>query len=265
MKRVKKSAEPPALEAYRKACPLSEWESMRNDALHGGKAAYDAIVATLEDDQGGICAYCEIKISRDSNTTRVEHFVPKSLKDPSTNWALNWGNLLAVCNGGSQLRSVPGHYLEPHKENLSCDDHKGKVLGVTNSHGVLLDPLSLPAMLPLMYLEHASGKWNIHNANVSSISWLGNTHPTVSSLVEHTIEKVLNLNCDRLVRARLIVLRTIEKEIKRARHAGLDPSVFMANLSMRYLGPKYREFFSVYRFRLGNYAEQYLQSIGFDG
>jgi uncharacterized protein (TIGR02646 family) len=70
---------------------------MRNDALNGGMQTYDAIVAALEADQGGICAYCEIKISRSANTTRVEHFVPKALPDPSINWALNWDNLLATC------------------------------------------------------------------------------------------------------------------------------------------------------------------------
>jgi len=264
MKRVIKSSEPTELKTYRQACPNSEWEVMRNDALHGGKAAYDMIVDMLEADQCGICAYCEIKISRKNNTTRVEHFVPKALRHTRINWGLHWYNLLGVCNGGSQNRSAPGHYLKPQKQNLSCDANKELALGTTFSHPLLLNPLSLPAMQPLMRLDHATGDWRVHEINAKSLRWSSAPHTSGVDLVESSIE-ILNLNCPRLSRARLTVLRSVEKEIKQARLSGLDPSVFMPNLVKRYLGPRFREFFSVYRFRLGDHAETYLQSIGFNG
>jgi uncharacterized protein (TIGR02646 family) len=264
MKRIRKSGEPIELKTYRRTCPASEWGTMRNDALHAGKAAYDAIVAKLEADQGEICAYCEIKISREKHTTRVEHFVPKALQHTRINWALHWYNLLAVCNGGSQNRSVPGHYLEPLKENLSCDAHKQLALGTIFTHPVLLNPLSLPAMQPLMRLDHATGELRVDEANATSLRWPSSPHVSGVILVERSIE-ILNLNCPRLSRARLMVLRALEKEIKQARLKGLNPSFFMPNLVKRYLGPRFREFFSVYRFRLGDHAEIYLHSIGFNG
>jgi TIGR02646 family protein len=264
MKRVAKSNEPEELLTYRQALPLSDWEAMRNDALNGGMQAYDAIVAALEADQGGICAYCEIKISRSTNTTRVEHFVPKALPNPSMNWALSWGNLLATCMGGSQRRNDPHYFVEPLIENLSCDAHKERALGSINCHGVILNPLLLPPLPLLLRLEHSTGHWHVDEAKSIAIHWPGNTHATVGALVDESI-RVLNLNCSRLARARLAILHQLEREIKQASRARLDRSVFMANLCKRYLGPRYHEFFSVYRFRLGEFAEEYLQSIGYNG
>lgn len=264
MKRVAKSDEPEELIAFRQAQPLSEWEGMRNDALNGGIQAYDAIVAELEADQGGICAYCEIKISRSANTTRVEHFVPKALPDPSKNWALDWDNLLATCMGGSQRRNDPRYFLEPLIVNLSCDAHKERALGTINCHGLILNPLFLPAMPFPMRLQHGTGHWHVDEAKANAISMPGNTYKTVGELVDESI-RILNLNCTRLARARLAILHQLEREIQQARKARLDRSVFMVNLCRRYLGPRYREFFSVYRFRLGDFGEEYLQSIGFNG
>jgi len=267
MKRIMKSKEPNALKTYRQACPASSWDAMRNDALHGGKGAYVSIVKTLEADQGGICAYCEIKISRTTNTTRVEHFVPKSLQHPNHpkfNWTLHWFNLIGVCNGGSENRSAPGHYLEPVKDNLSCDAHKERALGAVNSHGWLLNPLALPAMGPLMKIHRFTGHWTVDETNAGTTRWAGNKHVGTEELVDKSIE-TLNLNCPRLVRSRLTVLHSLEREIKRARDAKIDPAVYMGNLCRRYLHPRYSEFFSVYRSRLGAEAEAYLLSIGFNG
>jgi uncharacterized protein (TIGR02646 family) len=240
---------------------------MRDDAMHGGKNAYDSVVATLESDQGGICAYCEIKISRTTNTIRVEHFVPKVMqhpKHPKFNWTLHWFNLIGVCNGGTELRSAPGHFLEPVKENLSCDAHKEQTLGAVNSHGWLLNPLALPSMRPLLKIHRLTGHWIVCRENADTTRWPGNRYASTEALVEKSID-ILNLNCSRLVRNRLKVLHNLEKELKRAREARLDPAVYLVNLCRRYLNPKYSEFFSVYRSRLGSDAEAYLHSISFNG
>jgi hypothetical protein len=77
MKRVAKSDEPQELLAYRQSKPLSAWEGMRNDALSGGMQAYDAIVDSLEADQGLICAYCEIKISRTASPLVLSILFPR--------------------------------------------------------------------------------------------------------------------------------------------------------------------------------------------
>jgi uncharacterized protein (TIGR02646 family) len=240
---------------------------MRNDALNRGKGAYDSIVKTLEDDQGGICAYCEIKISRTTNTTRVEHFVPKSLQHPTHpkfNWTLHWFNLIGVCNGGTERRSAPGHYLEPVKENLSCDAHKEQVISGVNSHGRRLNPLALPSTSPLIKIHRFTGELIVDQANTAATRWAGNKHGSTEALVVKSIE-ILNLNCPRLVRNRLVVLRNLEKELQRAHKAKLDKSVYMVNLCRRYLNPRYSEFFSVYRSRLGADAEGYLKGIGYKG
>ena len=240
---------------------------MRNDALHDGKNAYDSIVARLEADQGGICAYCEIKISRTSYTTRVEHFVPKALqhpKHPKFNWTLHWYNLMGVCNGGTELRSATGHYLEPVKENVSCDAHKERALRPVNSHGWLLNPLALPSMIPLMKIHRFTGHWIVDKANAGTTRWAGSKYVSTEVLVEKSIE-ILNLNCPRLIRSRLKVLHNLEREIKLARDAKLDPAVYMVNICKRYLSPRYSEFFSVYRSRLGADAEAYLTNIGYNG
>lgn len=115
-----------------------------------------------------------------------------------------------------------------------------------------------------MRIEHSTGHWHVDEEKACAISMPFNTHAAIGELVDESI-RILNLNCTRLARARLAILHQLEREIQQARKAGLDKSVFMVNLCRRYLGPRYREFFSVYRFRLGEFAEEYLQSIGYNG
>ena len=100
MKRIFKSPEPPCLNDYREANPADSWERMRNNAHGFGQAVYDCLAELALYDQGGLCAYCELDVSRQLNTFRVDHFVAKSLSNISTNWGLEWENMLGCCKGG---------------------------------------------------------------------------------------------------------------------------------------------------------------------
>lgn len=85
-----------------------------------------------------------------------------------------------------------------------------------------------------------------------------------NQLVENTI-RVLNLNCDRLNEERRKVLFSIEHEKKKARKRNQRPSTFLSSLAERYFSEKWPRFFTTRRILLGKYAEDYLQSISFNG
>ena len=130
MKHVLKGAEPPTLAFYAQAAPKSSWEQMRDDPYFQGQQAYQDCRSACITDQKGLCAYCEIDIrDNDPLKCRIEHFHPKSDQTTAHNWALDWQNMLAVCNGGSiEYLTASGFYLPPRQANLSCDAHKDRMI-----------------------------------------------------------------------------------------------------------------------------------------
>ena len=64
-------------------------------------------------EQHGICAYCMRRIRMD-NHSRVEHIVPLS---SSKDQAIDYNNMLGVCDGGEKITGNQGHIL-------CCDAHK---------------------------------------------------------------------------------------------------------------------------------------------
>lgn len=156
MKRVLKGDEPVTLTTYRNAAPLSSWEQMKTDPHNGGQQAYADCRRDGIQDQKGLCAYCEIDI-RDNNPLkcRVEHFHPKSDTITSHNWALDWQNMLTVCNGGNNPHIAnSGFHLKPTDENLSCDAHKDRMIQTKrlakDCEGWILNPLQLEAFPSLL-------------------------------------------------------------------------------------------------------------------
>lgn len=73
----------------------------------------NAIKEILLHEQHGICAYCMRRIRMDGYS-RVEHLVPLS-KDK--NKAIDYSNMLGVCDGGERISGNQGHIL-------CCDAHK---------------------------------------------------------------------------------------------------------------------------------------------
>lgn len=64
-------------------------------------------------EQRGLCAYCMRRISPDIHS-RIEHWMPLS-KDKEK--AIDYNNMLGVCDGGEKMISRQGHIL-------CCDAHK---------------------------------------------------------------------------------------------------------------------------------------------
>ncbi len=270
MKRVVKGNEPARLRAFRQAQPLATWEQMRNDPMYGGRQAYADIRAEAIISQGGLCAYCEIDIrDNDPLKSRVEHFHAKSHTGTSTNWALHWPNMLAVCVGGSNSHDSAPHTLQPIAKNLSCDAHKDQWIQQGNlpaaCEGWVIDPLLLAAIPRLFDVKKSSGELCADETACANFSlWPNNQHADMKVLVEHTIA-VLNLNCDRLCAARRIVIHDIERNKKRLRLAGLSAQPGMLLLAKRYLGKPWPGFFTTICCCLGVAADIYLQQIHYQG
>lgn len=271
MKRVRKGNEPSTLEAYREAAPQSSWEQMKNDPHHEGRQAYQDCRKDSIQDQGGLCAYCEIDI-RDNNplTCRVEHFHPKSDTSTPHNWALDWQNMLGVCNGGSNPHiAADGFVLPPIAENLSCDAHKDRMIQskqlAEQCEGWLLNPLHMQAFPSLFRLNKSTGFLSPNTAACAAHPpWPNNQHESLEELVRHTID-MLNLNCDRLAQQRLRVIRDIENNKKSQRSQGFSPQQGMSNLAGRYFRITWPGFFTTIRLFLGEAAEAHLQSLHFQG
>lgn len=264
MKPVAKAAEPASLQAYRQMQPQAAWETLRSDALHGGQQAYADIREQTHQDQGGLCAYCEIDIrANDPLKSRVEHFHPKSDRSTPTNWALDWHNMLAVCAGGSYRYAEAPYTLEPLTENLSCDAHKDQLIQqkrlAEHCEGWILHPLQLPGWpVSLFSLCKSTGMLRANAAKCCQFDpFPGNQHADMQTLVEYSIV-ALNLNCERLREARLRVIRDIENNKKKQRQAGFGPQQGLENLAQQYLRSRWRGFFTTICLCLGGVADNYL-------
>lgn len=270
MKRVLKGAAPANLQAFHQAMPRATWEDLRSDPHHGGQTAYDDIRKQTHQDQGGLCAYCEIDIrDNDSLKSRIEHFHPKSDRSSGVNWALDWGNMLAVCAGGSYRYGVKPHSMEPLSDNLSCDAHKDLLIQQrklpANCKGWVLNPLHLQVWPSLFEIDKFSGKLRANETHCAAAPpWPNNQHSDVAALVMNTIDS-LNLNCPRLCEARLAVVRDIERNKKKQRLAGVSPQQGLANLAQRYLLRHWPAFFTTICLCLGSAADDHLQQIQYRG
>ncbi len=92
MKNICKSSEPTALKNYkgRFLTQFRRWNDLKKN-----HKTLKAIRHTLEKDQKGLCAYCEIELGE--NNRSVEHFIPCNQSTKENNYDLYWSNLLAVC------------------------------------------------------------------------------------------------------------------------------------------------------------------------
>ncbi len=267
MKRVTSPDEPPELTAFRRQNPSNTWDQMRNDGE--GRVAYEVVRTKLNKGQGGLCAFCEVNIhDNDPLKCRVEHFHPKADTSTTHNWALSWENMLAVCMGGSQRHQTQPHTLEPLEENLSCDAYKDQMIQSgrlqEQCEGWIINPKDIPAFPRLFFIERSSGRLLPDEQQCANFDFENNLHPCTRSLVQHTID-MLNLNCDRLCEARLLVVWDIERNKKRMREQGLNPQKSLYELANRYFRQRWPGFFTTIRFCLGPAAEQYLTNTKFQG
>lgn len=220
---------------------------------------------------GGFCAYCGISIrDNDPMKCRVEHSHPKSARDPACNWALAWTNLLAACNGGSHPHvATPGVHLEPTADNLSCDAHKDCLIQAKGlplrCEGAFLDPRLVPAFPSLVRVHLGTGELRPDVASCHGCpSWPGHRHGALEDRGAVTI-RMLNLDCDRLVRAWLTMVRHVENQKKGLRQAGWTANDAPGKLAPPHFRPAWPAFFTTLRTCLGPAADAHLQSLGFQG
>lgn len=89
----------------------------------------------LLEEQSGLCAYCMRRIENNGRTTHIEHWYPLS-KDKEQ--ALDYKNMLAVCDGGA-------NYQGNAKKILCCDAFKG------DEEELTISPLNIQHMQKIIY------------------------------------------------------------------------------------------------------------------
>ena len=261
MKKISKSVPPNPLSLFAAGNPLASWEpDFRN---YNQSKDYTVVRSLMLKDQGGLCGYCEIKITNQPvHKQRVEHFHDKSDKSnlAANNWGLDWQNVFAVCIGGTDTNPM----IHPLPSNLSCDAHKSHLKGKHNQapEGYLLNPLTMPHSPCLFDFDKRTGELKANANTCAKVEIDGNNFDTLQELVENTI-RILNLNCPRLTAQRLEVLKAYNQAIKIARQKK-DRHCF-TKLSKRWFGGKWQEFFTTRRLLLGNHAESHLASVRYDG
>jgi uncharacterized protein (TIGR02646 family) len=266
MKKISKAQEPIELASYRRHNPDRTWQNLRDDE----QQTYEIIRRQCLSDQGQLCAFCESRLPDTPIAQRVEHFHPKSNKRSGHNWALDWANMLAVCVGGtnSALQDHNGQYLEPMAANISCDAHKDHLIQKKKlpktREGSFLNPMQIPTFPILFDLDKQTGEFCSNSVLCTQVTIPSNDFNSTSELIEKTIV-VFNLNCDRLTQQRRQVLFSIEREKKKARQKGENPSEALSKLAERYFREKWPAFFTTRRILLGQYAENYLHRINYNG
>jgi uncharacterized protein (TIGR02646 family) len=172
MKYIQKSKTPKELIEHQ-ATPDSTYTSLRKEAIK----------TALLVEQGDICAYCMQRISKDWDSeikkakNEIEHF--KS-QDEYPKLALNYQNMLGVCNGntGSQ-----GHLLH-------CDKSK-------KEKGISISPLEKRCEIVIHFRKN--GK--IYSDDIE---------------VEKDVNETLNLNEENLKKNRELAIHQAFQNIKRA-------------------------------------------------
>ncbi len=95
------------------------WKHIEEDNAESIRQVFDnefpksEVKEVLIREQRGLCAYCMKRIRMDSHS-RVEHFIPLSADKEK---AIDYGNMLGVCDGGEKIMGQQGHVL-------CCDAHK---------------------------------------------------------------------------------------------------------------------------------------------
>lgn len=116
-----------------------DWKTIKNDDTKAIRRVFedkfpkDEVKEILIHEQHGLCAYCMRKINKDAHS-RVEHLIPLS-KDK--NRAIDYNNMLAVCDGGEKVKGSQDHIL-------CCDAYKGE-------REITLSPLNKVQMEKIAY------------------------------------------------------------------------------------------------------------------
>ena len=242
MKRIRSlDREPSGLRQYRSETSEEEqnWDEFRS---HEGGRSYRELAEVLEEQQRGLCSYCEIDIQ--VTDRQIEHVVPQSDPTMGATKALGYKNLIACCKGGTRWPGDADRRLDPVRHNQSCGQAKGGVVDVK-----FLDPRQMPAFPSVMRVLYG-----------------GKIKPELSACrqagipiahVQRTID-LLGLNAERLQRAR--DKRWLALNDNWAEDAA-DANLMRAAASAELLpdtGNRLRRFFSTSRSYFDKHGEQVL-------
>ena len=179
MIKIKKGKEPPELIAYRKK-KYAAYDNMPRDV-------HDAVLKNLMQEQGYLCAYCMCKIPQTGKTPSVtiEHWDPQS--KTSEVKALDYRNMLAVCNGNRGCGK---------KEYMTCDAKRGNT------------PLTVHPLNPL----------TLSSIQYKADGTIFSNEPDINKDLNET----LNLNCAQvgLTENRRSALQTMLDELHKKRPTG---------------------------------------------
>lgn len=259
MKKINKSLPPNPLTEFAQNNPTATWDDFRDD--NAGQAYKDLRQKILLE-QGGLCAYCEKKLSDNITQQRIEHFHNKSDITTNHNWALDWDNVLLVCLGGSTKEDKDKY----KPEHLSCDSHKEQIKELPEAcEGWYLNPYQIKTIARLFDFEKSTGKLIVNDIACQELT--NDNLPNIygsdwCKLAEETI-RILNLNCQRLCDDRLKVLQEYNRLIKQYRERN-DKQAF-EKISKSVFSKKFPSFFTTWRSLLGKHAEEYLTAIHYNG
>jgi len=169
----------------------SDW---RRFSDYDDGSAFRELRQALADIQHGLCGYCEIDLI--PYDQQIEHIIPRSHPTSGATLALDPGNLMACCIGGTgknffgpdELRNDEERFLAPVKDNQSCGQAKGSRYDQS-----FVDPRTLPDLPSLLYVQD-DGKLKIDECTCTAAGI------SVGGL-ERTVD-ILGLNAPRLRRAR---------------------------------------------------------------
>jgi uncharacterized protein (TIGR02646 family) len=189
------SREPTSLTTYRcendadaKATPSEAqlvWARFRDVPAFG--EVREALVAA----QGGLCIYCEQRLTNDAgqlvpNDQQLEHVLPKS---GGVGRTLDWRNLALCCAGGTYPHHEDSTRRYASNADVSCGQRKDDRELSPNC-----DPRGFPC-LPRLVEVGLDGTLSPIAASCKSVG-------IDSTQLEETINVTLNLNCERLKVAR---------------------------------------------------------------
>ena len=161
----------------------ASWDRFRS---HDRGRAYRGLIGELTSLQHGLCGYCEVDLSE--RDRQVEHVIPQSDPAQGELLALDVGNLMACCKGGTARSDDADRYMKPVKRNRSCGEAKDDRVNAG-----FVDPRELPAV-PSLVRVLVDG-WIEADAEACAAAGVPADHLT------RTIE-MLNLNARRLLVAR---------------------------------------------------------------
>jgi uncharacterized protein (TIGR02646 family) len=200
------------------ATPRMDWDGL-------GATDRAPIRAALVRDQGGLCAYCQRRITLDEDPRtgrsqmKIEHWLPRNPAEPDartgTDHHLLWSNLLGVCLGVS---SDPG---APSARISHCDTSRGNA-------ELFLHPVDGQGPDPRDHLRYTQG---------------GVVEPIKPNPRAEADIRALNLNAPQLQRGRREVLDEVRRRLDRAGYSlsALKKFAHDHRISSGTLTPEYAE------------------------